>query len=197
LKSPPLFVILSLLRNEAFCAIVTKTISKSFLNFSKESVMNKLMGVVLVSAGLMVAGCGNQQSQNTPAPEATASSAAVKVQETVATPQAKSLQDQVKDVAVQAENSPAVAEAKQNLQDTANALKAKAQTLLAEAKKYVDQGKFDEAIATAQNVLSFDPNNVEAQKIIENAKAKIKALVEQKAGELKTGLMDTMNSVGK
>lgn len=159
--------------------------------------MNKLMGVVLVSAGLMVAGCGNQQSQNTPAPEATASSAAVKVQETVATPQAKSLQDQVKDVAVQAENSPAVAEAKQNLQDTANALKAKAQTLLAEAKKYVDQGKFDEAIATAQNVLSFDPNNVEAQKIIENAKAKIKALVEQKAGELKTGLMDTMNSVGK
>ncbi|HOY09967.1 MAG TPA: hypothetical protein PLB05_07820, partial [Candidatus Omnitrophota bacterium] len=59
-----------------------------------------------------------------------------------------------------------------------------------QAQQYLDQGKFDEAVSLAQNVLSFDPQNIDAQKIIAAAKAKLKALAEQKAQDLKSGLMN-------
>jgi hypothetical protein len=150
-------------------------ISGWFLN-KKEQVMNKVILVTLVGLGFIVSGCGNK-------PEQTASG------------QTGTLASAVSEVKTSA--TAAAGQTQQSVQQTASDLAKKAQTLLAQAKKYLDEGKFNEAITVAQNILSFDPKNIDAQKIIETAKAKLQALAEQKVGELKTGLMDKMGTMGK
>jgi len=125
--------------------------------------MKVQMGVMLLGLGILLSGCGNQNSP------------AVSGQTPTAT----------------------TAQTQQNIKQVASETVQKAQTLLAQAREYLNQGKFEQAITVAQNVLSFDPQNLDAKKIIEMAQAKIKALAEQKAGELKTGLMNNLGTLGK
>jgi Tfp pilus assembly protein PilF len=127
-------------------------------------VMNKKILVTGMCLAFIAGGCGNQQDQS------------------------GAQGGDVKSVVQQA--TQASGQLQQNIQQTADDLTKKAQTLLTQAQQYLDQGKFDEAVSLAQNVLSFDPQNIDAQKIIDAAKAKLKALAEQKAQDLKSGLMN-------
>lgn len=126
--------------------------------------MNKKFLVIGMGLIFITGGCGNQQDQS------------------------GAQGGDVKSVVRQAAQSSG--QLQQNIQQTADDLTKKAQTLLTQAQQYLDQGKFDEAVSLAQKVLSFDPQNIDAQKIIDAAKAKLKALAEQKAQGLKSGLMN-------
>lgn len=150
------------------------------VNERKGKRMNKTFLTVLLVFGLFVIGCGNQQNQ----------AASGGQQATL-----PSMTSEVKSVAQQATQK--AGQTQQNLQQTAGEMAKKAQTLLAQAKQYLDQGKFNEAISVAQNILSFDPKNMDAQKIIETAKTKLQALATQKAQDLKSGLMNQLGTVGQ
>jgi len=139
--------------------------------------MNKIFLIMFFSLGLAVAGCGNQPEQKAQSGQSGTLASALSEATTAV--------------------SSSAGQAQQSMQQTASDLAKKAQTLLAQAKKYLDEGKFEEAISVAQNVLSFDPKNIDAQKIIDAAKAKLKALAEQKAGEVKSGLMNTLGTFGQ
>jgi len=111
--------------------------------------MNKKFLLIGMGLAFIAGGCGNQQDQS------------------------GAQGGDVKSVVRQADQSSG--QLQQNIQQTADDLTKKAQTLLTQAQQYLDQGKFDEAVSLAQNVLSFDPQNIDAQKIIAAAKAKLKA----------------------
>ena len=135
--------------------------------------------VIMTILTFCISGCGDQHNQASSVQPGTSTSAAG-----------------AEKTNVQAQTK-AAAQLQQNIQQTAGDLTKKAQTLLAQAKQYLDEGKLDEAISLAQNVLSFDPKNMDAQKIIDTAKAKLKTLAEQKAQDLKSGLMNTLGASGQ
>lgn len=142
--------------------------------------MEKFILVVMVAGSLMASGCGKQQEQ----------AAAPASMET----QAQGMVEQAKDASQ--EVVQAVAPVQEEAQNAANAMMDKAKGFLAQAQELVANGKFEEAIAMAQKVLSLDPNNMDAKNIIETAKAKIMEMAQQKAGDLKNGLADKMNALG-
>lgn len=121
-----------------------------------------MMAAVVMGAGLIASGCGDQQS-----------------------PVGSALQETKPAVQLQESVPPAVAPA-------ANDMVKQTQDLLARAKQYLDEGKLDEAISMAQEVLKFDPANVDAKNIIEMAKEKLKAMAQQKAGDVKSGVMGAL-----
>ena len=125
----------------------------------------------------MASGCGKQEQQ----PVSTET-------------QAQGMAEQAKEVSQ--EGAQTVSQVQENVQAAANGVVEQAQTLLAQAKELVNSGKFDEAIAMAQKVLSMDPNNIDAKNIIETAKAKLAAMAQQKAGELKNDLTNKINALG-
>ncbi|HPB68174.1 MAG TPA: hypothetical protein PLT76_03335 [Candidatus Omnitrophota bacterium] len=125
--------------------------------------MKNIMFVLLVSFGVFVWGCGQQQNQAQTDPQ----------------------------------GSQGAGQRLQDVKNVTSEMTQKAQELLTQARQYLDQGKFDQAISLAQDVLSFDPKNIDAAQIIETAKAKLKALAEQKAGEVQSGLMDKLGTMGQ
>ena len=141
--------------------------------------MNRTLLGTLIILTSCLSGCGDQNNQT-------------------ASRQPETLPPQRADVKTVVQGqSKAAAELQQNFQQTAGDLAKKAQTLLAQAQQYLDEGKLDEAISMAQNVLSFDPKNMDAQKIIDTAKAKLKAMAEQKATDIKSGLMNSLGTTGQ
>lgn len=137
--------------------------------------MEKMILTVLVAGSLMAAGCGQQQQ-----PAATTETAPTETQVQQAVSQGQQAAAEVQTAATTAVNSAV----------------DQARTLVAQAKELLDSGKFEEAIAAAQKVLSIDPNNIDAQNIIETAKAKIQEMAKQKAGELQEGMMNKVNAFG-
>ncbi len=142
--------------------------------------MNKLIFVMLIGIGFIAAGCEKQQSQ-TSAP----------AQETVASQVGEDT------TVVQQEAQAVVSEAQQNVQTTAGDMAEKARALLAEAQQSLADGKIQEAITVAQNVLTFDPQNIDAKKILETAKAKITSAAQEQMGDLKNSFMNKVNSVNQ
>lgn len=68
-------------------------------------------------------------------------------------------------------------------------VEAQAKYLISEANAFVSSKQFDDAINAAKYVLSnLDQNSMEAQKIIEKAKAELEAMAKQKAEEMKAKL---------
>ena len=163
--------------------------------------MNRFTLTTLMSIVFLSSGCGDQQSQPAGAGQqgtAPEQVRVVKAPESVATAEpASGIKATVGQAMPQNPSSQTVAQQQQTLQQKAGEMAQKTQVLLAQAKQYLDQGKLSEAITTAQNVLSFDPKNMDAQKIIETAKAKIKAMAEQKAADLKSDLMNKFGTGGK
>jgi hypothetical protein len=143
--------------------------------------MEKRMALLLATGILVAAGCEAQQKQAVPMRQAA--------------PVERAMSQAVEEAAPQA--ARAVSQAIEQVAPEANAMVEKAQALIAQAKELLDAGKFDEAIAVAQNVLSFDPANLDAQNIIAMAQEKLKALVATQAGEVKSGIMDQIGSVVK
>ncbi len=63
--------------------------------------------------------------------------------------------------------------------------------LIAKANSLLEQGKFNEAIAPAQNVLdNYDRDSQEAKGIITKAKEKLKAVAEKAKKQLETALSE-------
>lgn len=146
--------------------------------------MDRTLLTLVVVGSLMAAGCGQQKQQQAAAPEPAQSTKS----------QVQGLVGQVQQAAQQ--GNQAVVNAQQNAQNTANQMVDQAKGLLANAQQLLDSGKFQEAIATAQKVLSMDPNNIDAKNIIETAKAKIAEMAKQKAGEVTGNLSNKINSLG-
>ncbi len=145
--------------------------------------MEKMLLTMAVVGSLMAAGCTQQQEK------------------AASTEPAAAVEAQVQDMAQQATETTqkaadAVAPVQQEAQNAANAMMDQAKELLAKAQDLVANGKFEEAIAMAQKVLSMDPNNIDAKNIIESAKAKIAEMAQQKAGELKEGVANKLNALG-
>ncbi len=70
--------------------------------------------------------------------------------------------------------------------------------LIAKAKTLLDQGKFKEAIASAQDVLTnHDSDSQEAKSIIAKAKEKLTAAATEKAEGLKGEITDTLKGFGQ
>jgi transcription elongation factor GreA-like protein len=149
--------------------------------------MNKISVVLLAGVSLVLTGCGKQQSQQPSSQQSSMATVAQKMQSAVTQQSAE----------VQSAMTQQAQQTQQNVQQQAAEMAQKAQTLLTQAKQYLDSDKLDEAISTAQQVLKFDPKNLDAQKIIEQAKAKLKAMADQKAADVKSGLMNTLNTMGK
>lgn len=149
----------------------------------KEKRMEKFALTVMVAVSLMASGCGQEQK-----PEATKSGSVES--------QAQGLVQQVQAVSQEAkqEVAPAIEQAKADLGGAANAMVDQAKDLLAKAQEMVNNGKFNEAINFAQQVLSIDPNNIDAKNIIETAKTKLAQMAQDKAGELKTGLTNALGN---
>lgn len=145
--------------------------------------MYRMLFVLVVFGSFIAAGCGQQQQQQVAAPETAQSTESVQA---VVEQAQKSAEQGVQ----------AVANAQQNVQDSANQMVEQAKSLLASAREMLNNGKFEEAIATAQKVLSIDPNNIDAKNIIETAKVKIAEMAKQKAGELTGDLSNKINALG-
>ncbi len=65
-------------------------------------------------------------------------------------------------------------------------VEAKVDYLVKEAKTFINKEKFDEGIKTAKFILNnLDKDSKEAKSIMEQAKAKLQALADKKAKELK------------
>jgi hypothetical protein len=154
----------------------------------KERIMNKGFLFTIFAGSVLVAGCGQQQDAST------AVQSSPSVQE-----QAQAVAVQAADMAKQAAEGgkEAVEGVKADAQEAASSMSSQAQELLAKARQFVDSCKFNEAIDMAQQVLKFDPNNMDAKNIIETAKAKIAEMAQNKAGEMKNNLSNAIGSLGK
>ena len=130
----------------------------------------------LVFMGFVVSGCSNQQNQGSATTYTTVNQKAAAQQAQGAVQQAQATADQ----------------SQQDVKSAASTLAEKIQHLLAQAKQYFDSGKYNDAITAAQNILGIDPNNIDAQKLIESAKEKIKALATQKIADVKSGFMNKL-----
>lgn len=71
--------------------------------------------------------------------------------------------------------------------------------LIGKANDFLNNGKFDLAIGTAQHILqSLDPNSIEAKDIIEKAKAALKSAAESAAKGAAEGVMeDVKKKIGE
>jgi tetratricopeptide (TPR) repeat protein len=153
------------------------------LKIQKENKMKRFILTVMIAGSLMASGCSKQQEQ-----------AAAPAQPASMETQAQGMVEQAKDASQEA--AQAAASVQQEAQNAANAMMDQAKGLLAQAQELVASGKFEEAIATAQKVLNIDPNNMDAKKIIETAKAKIMEVAQEKAAALKNDLSNKMNALG-
>lgn len=145
--------------------------------------MDKMLLSIVVAGSLFAAGC-TQQSE-----KAATSEPAAAVES-----QAQGLAQQATEATQQV--AEAVAPVKEEVQNVANAAVDQAKDLLAKAQEMIANGKFEEAVAMAQKVLSIDPNNIDAKNIIETAKAKITEIAQQKAGDLKNDVTNKLNALG-
>lgn len=145
--------------------------------------MERFILAVMVAGSLMASGCSKQQDQ-----------ASAPAQPASMETQVQGMVEKAKDVSQEA--AQAVAPVQQEAQNAANAMLDQVKDLLAKAQEMAASGKFEEAIAMAQKVLSIDPNNIDAKNIIETSKAKIMEVAQEKAGALKNGLSDKMNALG-
>ena len=129
-----------------------------------------ICGLVL---SFFIVGCGQKEEQPEYA-EQQAEQEASQIQESM-TKQAEEMAAKGSKIIDQAE--PVAESTKDKTASTIKDLIAKAKTLL-------DQGKFKEAIASAQDVLTnYDSDSQEAKGIIAKAKEKLKAMVTEKAKE--------------
>ena len=70
--------------------------------------------------------------------------------------------------------------------------------LVKEANAFINSQKFDEAVSTAKYILAnLDQNSVEAQSILEKAKAQLEAMAKKKVEEVKGNLKDKIGSLGQ
>ena len=163
--------------------------------------MNTKLLAGLVFAGLVMGGCGEKpapQADKSNALQSQATDMAGKVQSKANEEKAaaeKQAQEMAKQAEVTAQQAAQQVQAK--AQQAVEETKKKAQDLLITAKQYMDQGKFEQAVNAAQEVLKLDVNNVDAKKIIETAQAKIKEMAQQSMGDLKSGLSNTLGNLGK
>jgi len=152
--------------------------------------MSKKVLVMLAVVGVIAAGCSKQQETTTTNTVSVPTQVQVDAQALKAT-----AEEQAK---VAAEQAQAIADqAKEEAASLANNAVDKVQDLLAQAQQLIDQGKLQEAIAMAQQVLNIDPANLDAKNIIETAKAKIASLAQEKAGDMKADMMNKVGSFGK
>ncbi len=134
----------------------------------KEESMNKIMSMLLMCLGVLVIAAGPLFAQTAdPLDTLTDEVSEVVVNEVESVP----------------EKTPLAAD-----------LAEKAKVLLARAQQFLDEGQYKDAIAVAQNILSFDPQNADAQKIFETAKAKLAEFTKEKAGSVTSGLLDTLGT---
>ena len=70
--------------------------------------------------------------------------------------------------------------------------------LVSQANTFINSKNFDEAIKISQHILQdLDSNSQEAKTILEQAKAGLKKIAEQKVAEVKSDLTNKINSLGK
>lgn len=145
--------------------------------------MQRMILNLMIVGSLMAAGCGQQQEQ-----------AAAPQTPTSAESQAQGVVQQAQQTVEQ--GAQAAAQSAQEAQNIAGDMVAQVKDLLAKAQEMLANGQFEQAISTAQNVLSMDPNNMEAKSIIETAKAKLMEMAQQKAGDLKNDVTNKINALG-
>ncbi len=74
----------------------------------------------------------------------------------------------------------------------------KVQYLAREARAFLSSERFDDAVKTAQYILSkVDGSSQEARSILDEAKAKLAAMAQKKAEELKGKVKNTLGSLGQ
>jgi tetratricopeptide (TPR) repeat protein len=136
---------------------------------------------VLLAAGIFVAaGCESQQQ----APQQQA------------TRMERGVAEAMEQAAPQLEQAAPAVEAVEQTVPKANAMVDQAQALLAQAKELLDTGKLDEAIAVAQQVLSIDPQNLDAQNIIAMAQEKLAAMAATQVEGVKSDVSGVMDQLG-
>ncbi len=167
-----------------------------------------LVLIICIIAGVVIYSLSVKEQQ--PSEPASTSIIPAQITETIekAETQAKSLaqdaQTAVKEVTAQVEEQiqppaqPEVpvevpaevpAEAAAEVSAQAGDIQAKVQELLAQAQAALNEGKFQDAINVANNILSnFDANSVDAKNIIEVATQKLQEAAQQKAGDLMQNL---------
>jgi Flp pilus assembly protein TadD len=129
-----------------------------------------ICGLVL---SFIIVGCGQKEEQPEYA-EQQAEQEASQIKESMA--------KQAEETA--AEGSKIIDQAKSVAESTKDKTASIIKELIAKAKALLDQGKFKEAIASAQDVLTnYDSDSQEAKGIIATAKEKLKAMVTEKAKE--------------
>ena len=146
------------------------------------------VGIVILSACIL--GCGQQQSQS----QAPASS------EESAKKEAQSMMGAMTESAQQVK-----ATAEQTAQEVKADVQAQIRSYIGKANEFLQSQKFEDAIKTAQYILSnLDANNASAKNIIEQAKAALAKMAQQKVGEIKAeagksinSLTDKLGGVGK
>lgn len=149
--------------------------------------------VVIAVLGLAIGGCGQKQetsTQKTVSENQSSLGASIDQIAQSAKKQTSEMAESVKAQSVQmAESMKAesakMAESAQTMQANAQATE---QDLLAKAKEFLNQKNFDQAIATANQILSqINPNSQGAKDLIAQAKAEL-----QKAA---TGAVDELKNV--
>ena len=164
--------------------------------------MNKIAITVLI---LALAGAGafiytrqnqqaaqlEQQIQLKKAAEAKSIAAPQEKQRALAEQAKQKALEEAKKIEAEAQKAKQIAmEEAQKAEEAAKQKAAELQTMLsgliAQAKAFLDSGKFQEAIDMAKNILSQDPNNPEAKSILDQAMAKLKEVAQEKAASLIT-----------
>ena len=108
----------------------------------------------------------------------------------------ESMEKQAEEMA--AKGSKIIDQAKPEAESTKDKTASIIKGLIAKAKTLLDQGKFKEAIATAQDVLTnYDSDSQEAKSIIAKAKEKLKAAATEKAEGLKGDITDKLKGFGQ
>lgn len=137
--------------------------------------MERMFLAVIIAGSLMASGCSQEPK---PAASTTPESMEAQAQQAVA------------------DGQQMAAEANSASANVVNNAVEQARILVAQAKEMLDSGKFNEAINLAQQVLNMDPNNVDAKNILEVAKARLAATVQEKAGDLQDNVMNKVNAFG-
>ena len=159
--------------------------------------MKRSLLIAMLGCGLLLGGCGNQQQaadQDRPATQ----TQPVSDFQSALQQKAVEVKDQVTQTMDQAgtEVKEATAQIQDTAQQKADELMQKAKDLVTQAQQYLNEGQFSEALTMAQQALEFDPQNVDAQKIIQTAQAKIQELAGQAEQKVEAVTTDVMNTIG-
>lgn len=140
-----------------------------------------------LALSFIIIGCGQKEDQPEYA-EQQAKEEASQIKESMAK-QAEEME---------AKGSKIIDQAKSESESTKNKTTSIIKGLIAKAKTLLDQGKFKEAIATAQDVLTnYDSDSQEAKGIIAKAKEKLKAMATEKAEGIKGDITDKLKGFGQ